>query len=173
MLCVEMLVIFSKSLTDQSRSRWVILGFEKKSAFQGFLDPSKKKRKRTSLLIKLNFLFICVNEIFAIMSVSFNRIGCSLLLFGISAHAFVPSIPSKLHSSPAAVIGNSRLFGFGRYDSFESSRYEDALARNKARTDVRNFLTQRAIQSFVYLLNQCRDPHTVNWMEVSHKRKLF
>jgi hypothetical protein len=91
-----------------------------------------------------------------------------MLLFGMTAQAFMP----KLHSMPA-VIGNSRLFGFGKYDSFESSRYEDALTRNKARTDVRNFLTQRAIQSFVYLLNQCRDPHTVNWMEVSPTEKMF
>jgi hypothetical protein len=99
------------------------------------------------------------------MTISLSRIGCSLLLFGIAAQAFVPYHPSP--TAAAAVIGTkSRLFGFGRYDSFESSRYEDALARNKARTDVRNFLTQRAIQSFVYLLNQCRDPHTVNWMEV-------
>jgi hypothetical protein len=106
------------------------------------------------------------------MTVSFNHIGCSLLLFGIAAQAFMPNNPSKVHSSPA-VIGNSRLFGFGRYDSFESSRYEDALARNKARTDVRSFLTQRAIQSFVYLLNKCRDPHTVNWMEVSQKKTVL
>jgi hypothetical protein len=49
----------------------------------------------------------------------------------------------------------------------------DALARNKARTDVRNLLTQRSIQSFVYLLNKVRDVHTAAWIEVSdiHKKK--
>lgn len=41
----------------------------------------------------------------------------------------------------------------------------DALDRNRARTDLRNFLTQRSIQSFVYLLNQCHDGHTVGWLE--------
>eukprot|EP00537_Pseudo-nitzschia_pungens_P010027 CAMPEP_0172390518 /NCGR_PEP_ID=MMETSP1061-20121228/7143_1 /TAXON_ID=37318 /ORGANISM="Pseudo-nitzschia pungens, Strain cf. pungens" /LENGTH=663 /DNA_ID=CAMNT_0013120917 /DNA_START=230 /DNA_END=2221 /DNA_ORIENTATION=+ len=35
----------------------------------------------------------------------------------------------------------------------------------KARTDIRYFLTQRSIQSFVYLLNQCREEHTVRWLE--------
>jgi len=35
----------------------------------------------------------------------------------------------------------------------------------KARTDIRLFLTQRSIQSFVYLLNQCREEHTVRWLE--------
>jgi hypothetical protein len=39
----------------------------------------------------------------------------------------------------------------------------------KARTDIRIFLTQRSIQSFVYLLNQCREEHTVRWLEVSRK----
>jgi len=37
--------------------------------------------------------------------------------------------------------------------------------RNKARTDVRNFLTQRSIQSFVYLVKQCREEHTSRWLE--------
>ena len=35
----------------------------------------------------------------------------------------------------------------------------------KARTCVRNFLTQRSIQSFMFLLNEMRDPHTNAWME--------
>ncbi|OEU09306.1 hypothetical protein FRACYDRAFT_212404 [Fragilariopsis cylindrus CCMP1102] len=39
------------------------------------------------------------------------------------------------------------------------------VLRNKDRTDIRNFLTQRSIQSFVYLLNQCREEHTVRWLE--------
>ena len=64
----------------------------------------------------------------------------------------------------------SRLFGkWESYDtSDENPSFEDALARNKARTDVKNFLTQRSIQSFIYLLDQCRDPHTVAWVEVSY-----
>lgn len=38
---------------------------------------------------------------------------------------------------------------------------------NKARTDIRNFLTQRALQSFIFLLSHCRDTATVRWLEVS------
>lgn len=34
-----------------------------------------------------------------------------------------------------------------------------------ARTDVRNLLTQRAIQSFVFLLEECRDPHSGKWIQ--------
>jgi hypothetical protein len=44
------------------------------------------------------------------------------------------------------------------------------MARNKKRTDVRLFLTQRAIQSFVHLLLETRDPHTVRWIEVHQRR---
>ena len=44
--------------------------------------------------------------------------------------------------------------------------YQDALARNRKRTDVRLFLTQRAIQSFINLLMETRDPHTVKWIDV-------
>lgn len=49
------------------------------------------------------------------------------------------------------------------YDDKDS--YESALARNKARTDVQNFLTQRSLQSFLYLLIETRDPHTVTYLE--------
>lgn len=38
----------------------------------------------------------------------------------------------------------------------------DALAK---RTDLRIFLTQRALQSFIFLLTSTRDPHTVRWMD--------
>ena len=47
-----------------------------------------------------------------------------------------------------------------------SSSGDDFWVRNKARTDIRNFLTQRSIQSFAYLLNQCREEHTIRWLEV-------
>ena len=66
---------------------------------------------------------------------------------------------------------------YGKWESYDPSDdnpcYEDALARNKARTDVRNFLTQRAIQSFICLLDHCRDPHTVAWVEVSVCCRLY
>ena len=50
--------------------------------------------------------------------------------------------------------------------SSDSSNYDNVMFP-KSRTDLRNFLTQRSIQSFVFLLNQCREEHTVRWLEVS------
>jgi hypothetical protein len=56
--------------------------------------------------------------------------------------------------------------GDGEDDHLGSSSSKFPWARNKARTDIRYFLTQRSIQSFVYLLNQCREEHTVHFLEV-------
>jgi hypothetical protein len=48
----------------------------------------------------------------------------------------------------------------------DQDRYEDAFQHNTMRTDLRMFLTQRALQSFIFLSVSCRDPHTVKWLEV-------
>jgi len=45
----------------------------------------------------------------------------------------------------------------------ESDAKESSL--NKQRTCVKQFLTQRAIQSFMFLCTECRDPHTSDWIE--------
>eukprot|EP00814_Leptocylindrus_danicus_P013264 CAMPEP_0116021432 /NCGR_PEP_ID=MMETSP0321-20121206/10383_1 /TAXON_ID=163516 /ORGANISM="Leptocylindrus danicus var. danicus, Strain B650" /LENGTH=394 /DNA_ID=CAMNT_0003492301 /DNA_START=380 /DNA_END=1564 /DNA_ORIENTATION=- len=39
------------------------------------------------------------------------------------------------------------------------------FGKNKAKGGPRQFLTQRAIQSFMYLLSTQRDPHTINYLE--------
>ncbi|GAX17878.1 hypothetical protein FisN_18Hh082 [Fistulifera solaris] len=86
----------------------------------------------------------------------------ALLLFGTilhQIHAFVPSLRPS-HSV-------YRLYAIQNDD--EEQRYQAALAHNKIRTDVKNFLTQRAIQSFIFLLVQCRDPHTVRWLENTYE----
>jgi len=47
----------------------------------------------------------------------------------------------------------------------ENNEEAQARARNDARIDVRNLLTQRAIQTFVYLCESVRDPHSGKWIE--------
>lgn len=37
--------------------------------------------------------------------------------------------------------------------------------QDDARTDIRNLLTQRAIQSFLRLSEECRDPHSAKWIQ--------
>lgn len=56
--------------------------------------------------------------------------------------------------------------------SLLSSFYEDggdspADEALKARTCFRQFLSQRSLQSFMFLLISCRDPHTANWLKES------
>lgn len=70
-------------------------------------------------------------------------------------------------SSNGLRLSSSSLLGSRSYGDGSDKDHRDALALNKARTDIRNFLTQRAIQSFVFLLIHCRDEATVRWLEVS------
>jgi len=85
----------------------------------------------------------------------------------------------KTHSS-ASTLAKSRSFGSTKNNAASSfvssstrlslspsfdSDSNDSYVFSKSRTDVRNFLTQRSIQSFVFLLNQCREEHTVRWLE--------
>lgn len=39
------------------------------------------------------------------------------------------------------------------------------------RTSIYHFLTQRSVQTFMYLLKECRDPHTSRWMETFSEAK--
>eukprot|EP00585_Thalassiosira_rotula_P013413 CAMPEP_0196131734 /NCGR_PEP_ID=MMETSP0910-20130528/1614_1 /TAXON_ID=49265 /ORGANISM="Thalassiosira rotula, Strain GSO102" /LENGTH=550 /DNA_ID=CAMNT_0041391239 /DNA_START=18 /DNA_END=1667 /DNA_ORIENTATION=- len=43
--------------------------------------------------------------------------------------------------------------------------YGEIMAYNDARLCPKHLLTQRAIQSFMYLLEECRDPHSGKWIE--------
>lgn len=76
-----------------------------------------------------------------------------------AARAFCPALITDRRTLYSTLT--LRLF----YSPYDNHNDDDALARNKARTDVCNFLTQRAMQSFIHLLIETRDPHTVTWME--------
>lgn len=85
-----------------------------------------------------------------------------------------PSLRSPLRSSVATTRPNRLSLTLGALlddndnyndDGMDFQRYQEALDHNTRRTDVRIFLTQRAIQSFSNLLITCRDPHTVRWLE--------
>lgn len=86
------------------------------------------------------------------------------------------SLPPVIHersSHPSLLDKGKRLFSSYNNNNNNSNNNADAdddslsssRARNDARIDVRNFLTQRAIQSFLFLCNSVRDPHSVRWME--------
>jgi hypothetical protein len=79
-----------------------------------------------------------------------------------SVSAFVPTL-SRSRSRVGANV--PPILGMAAWDDEDEAQRDAAVRRNQARTDVRNFLTQRAIQSFMFLLHSCRDPHTVRWLE--------
>ncbi|KAG7374173.1 hypothetical protein IV203_013268 [Nitzschia inconspicua] len=74
---------------------------------------------------------------------------------------------SSERSSPTRISNpfTTLLWGGGASNLPERDDFTTPWERNKARTDIRYLLTQRSIQSFVYLLNQCREEHTVQFLE--------
>lgn len=90
------------------------------------------------------------------MSWSVCALAMTLTQVGISAFMPVPPlVPTHHRAQPLYVSW---------WDRDDESR-RAAEQNNIMRTDVRNFLTQRSLQSFIQLCMECRDPHTVKWLE--------
>lgn len=79
------------------------------------------------------------------------------LLHGIFTFIFI--------SNANAFIAKELKFNKVRYSSTVFAISDEKPKPYDARTCPKNFLTQRSIQSFVFLLKQIRDPHTVSWIE--------
>ena len=92
-----------------------------------------------------------------------NAINVGISGGGPSAGAAALQV-TAVQAYPAGVVG-----GRGSITALSAfpdrSNHDDIVARNIARTDVRNFLTQRAFQSFMFLAEECRDPHTGKWIQ--------
>jgi len=83
---------------------------------------------------------------------------------GLSSHVLVSAfLPSTLVSIERSYSSPPLYVSWWNHDDDESRHA--AMQHNIMRTDIRNFLTQRSLQSFMHLCMQCRDPHTVKWME--------
>lgn len=52
-----------------------------------------------------------------------------------------------------------------KLESWTNTYLSTFLTGDDARTDIRNLLTQRSIQSFMRLLEECRDPHSAKWIQ--------
>lgn len=62
-------------------------------------------------------------------------------------------------------IYSKRTVTFSFRDENEEVDRDYAMLQNTKRTCIQQFLTQRALQSFMFLLNDLRDPHTSDWIE--------
>ena len=87
-----------------------------------------------------------------------------------ASNGFAPNAAGfKSHAvanSRVAPAPSPTILGLSSWGDADYARYEDAFQHNTMRTDLRMFLTQRALQSFIFLSVSCRDPHTVKWLEV-------
>lgn len=94
----------------------------------------------------------------------------SWLLFLTSCKAFIaPNHQSKWslacrpqHPPMMESCHHASSNDYNNNDAYNNNDPNDTLA---ARTCIRQFLTQRSIQSFLLLLKECHDPHTVSWIE--------
>lgn len=71
----------------------------------------------------------------------------------------IPAVSKAQHK-----IGSKKkgaLYAFYK----DNNEGDNALAHNIQRTCIKQFLTQRSIQSFIFLTGECRDPHTADWIE--------
>lgn len=82
---------------------------------------------------------------------------------------------SKIHVPSSTITSSSELKYAWGGDNYGDNN--DAKTRRiYARTCPRHFLTQRSVQSFMFLCEQCRDPHTVKWIETfsgAHNLRFF
>jgi hypothetical protein len=78
--------------------------------------------------------------------------------------AFAPAIQrnSNGFKQQRKFTKNNVLDATAPSDSNEAPN--DANAGLQNRTCIRNFLTQRSLQSFMFLLNEMKDPHTNQWL---------
>ena len=77
-------------------------------------------------------------------------------------------IPSKLKSDAFCVFTQSGkpLESLTRLAYMDQNDPNESISKALvARTCVHRFLTQRSIQTFMFLLQQCHDPHTGRWIE--------
>jgi len=61
---------------------------------------------------------------------------------------------------------SSRLAFMDKDDAVESLSSDTAISQTlTAHTSIQQFLTQRSVQTFMFLLKECHDPHTARWIE--------
>lgn len=84
----------------------------------------------------------------------------------IQSHAAVPRVDRRFSFSTAILYYSSSDDGDGNDDKNSKRMSREAIiARNNARCCCKAFLTQRSIQSFMFLMAECRDPHSGKWIE--------
>ncbi len=89
----------------------------------------------------------------------------ALILYSILSEttAFVPS--SQCTKAQIGLANGQGRFRSATLYASSNEKKSRSSDRNESRTCVRNFLTQRSIQSFMFVLKEMHDPHTNRWIE--------
>ena len=73
--------------------------------------------------------------------------------------------PRQTRCSTISTISSHDPLNHFRFAMASGSFEDDGMQSTTSTQDVRSFLTQRCIQSFMYLLASTRDLHTVAWLD--------
>ena len=105
-----------------------------------------------------------------------------LVVMGSNCQGFTPHVERNPNAAGKAAFSSHTIAGSRVKESsfrktilqFSSNGHDEGgkklsreaiMARNSARCCCKAFLTQRALQSFMFLMAECRDPHSGKWIE--------
>ena len=98
--------------------------------------------------------------------------GILILVKTIGILSFFPSLCQSFSGRAANVASSRTIVSINcptRDNPLLLSLYKNDRAfmdwSQNSRIDVRNLLTQRSFQSFMFLCEECRDPHSGRWIE--------
>lgn len=190
--CIALLIAFSPSPTTGSEFRFESSCVPTRASPSGrhAVNPDRSNPfnhqqppsiHHSKLFFRLRFLLIkiswkrlitdnCCGVAIMSQTLQSRRCVAALLVLLVSfftTSAFLCQPPGSVRRWTGSASSSSLE---GTYDPYGGSNKEEKF---NSRTDLRQFLTQRSIQSFVFLLNQCKEGHTVRWLEVSLIMKSF
>lgn len=97
-----------------------------------------------------------------------NLISCITASTIVYSNAFVPfsteSSSFRIHQ-PYRRISSNEILVLGAKKSSNDDHRKGESNPIQTRTCVLNFLTQRSLQCFMFLLKEMKDPHTNSWIE--------
>ena len=121
-------------------------------------------KKNIVILCQKNFCEISFNNILSFLATIGRVLAAMRPVMNVFVGVFVLLFHTVSSFSPSRPVHGGRLPStrLSGHKNDDDERYKEALKR----TDVRIFMTQRAMQSFIFLLIETRNPHTVRWLEV-------
>ena len=87
-----------------------------------------------------------------------------LVVVAVGCKAFIPTRTTSHTTTSGGPIKKTALTRYA-FSSGPNDYAANSLLNNVKRTCIQQFLSQRSLQSFMFLLTEVRDPHTSDWIE--------